>query len=230
MNWALIQNGSSCTLALEAIFFISLIISSPFSLFTFWNAYYVKVRFLDWYFHFFFLLFSVALGCCVLFLFSIVNIHNVKFLILSIFKCTVQSVKSFIGNLMQQSQNSFHFAKLKLCTHCLFVFVLFFLRYFLVIIFNHFKFQVFLFLIPKTFFSQLPFPYYFMLLFFTDLGLNCSMWYVVPWLGNEPGPWTREWNWESPNLWGSSYPCFIWQEYLLSFRGYCILWTGISSL
>ena len=124
--------------------------------------------------------FSSVFCCFGLFLFSIVNIHNVKFLILSIFKCTVQSVKSFIGNLMQQSQNSFHFAKLKLCTHCLFVFVLFFLRYFLVIIFNHFKFQVFLFLIPKTFFSQLPFPYYFMLLFFTDLGLNCSMWYVVP--------------------------------------------------
>ena len=106
---------------------------------------------------FFFLLFSVALGCCILFLFSIVNIQNVKFLILSIFKCTVQSVKSFIGTLMQQSQNSFHFAKLKLCTHCLFVcFCSIFLRYFLVIIFNPFKFQVFLFLIPKIFFPTSP--------------------------------------------------------------------------
>ena len=149
MNWALIQNGSSCTLALEAIFFISLIISSPFSLFTFWNAYYLKVRFLDWYFHFFFF--------CFLLLWVAVFYFYFKFLILSIFKCTVQSVKSFIGNLMQQSQNSFHFAKLKLCTHCLFVcFCSIFLRYFLVIIFNHFKFQVFLFLIPKIFFPTSP--------------------------------------------------------------------------
>ena len=146
-------------------------------------------------FSFFFFCFLVALGWCVLFLFSIVNIRNVKFLILSIFKCTVQSVKSFIGILMQQSQNS-SFCKVE-SLYPLFVCFCFsiFLRYFLVIIFNHFKFQVFLVLIPKMFFSQLPFPYYFILLLFyifiylTDLDLNCSIWDAVPWLGDEPGPW-----------------------------------------
>lgn len=185
LNWALIQNGSSCTLSLEAIFFISLIISSPpFSLFTFWNACYLKVRFLDWYFHFF-LLFSVALGWCVLFLFSIVNIHNVKFLILSVFKYTVQSVKSFIGILMQQSQNSL-FCKVETLYP---LFVCFccsvFLRYFLVIIFNHFKFQVFLFLIPKTFFPQLPFPYYFILLLSLSFFPSSLLYiYLFDWSGS----------------------------------------------
>lgn len=35
---------------------------------------------------------------------------------------------------------------------------------------------------------------------------------------------TREWIRESPNHWESSCPCFIWQEYLLSFWGYCMFY------
>lgn len=64
------------------------------------------------------------------------------------------------------------------------------------------------------FFPHLPFPYYFVLLFFyifiylTDMSLNGSMWDIVPWLGNETG---------SHQTWESSYPCFIWWEHLFVF-------------